>query len=523
MNFPRGAGIPAYISCQRRCTTSRGRVAVVRFEGASQSDLRRYNEERIVRHIIERPWCTQSEISRGVGLTRAAVSKLLGTASSDDQATSIDGKDARELDGASARLRGVLRERRERSSHHYAVIAEAGDVVSVDFGALHVRIRFCDLLGELKGETPLSERDVLNDPNGAMSYVADVINQRCPDRRQVAGIAVGVPFAIQDGKPVTDSPWKWLGLERHVEEHLGWRPQLRIHSDVQLGAVAEMEAARVASESRKLGAETLTLIYVKWSGQVSVAITIDGSLYLGKTGIAGTIGHGPAEAFSAGSVPCEHCKKHCVTSVASIPGILADLRDKEIDGEGNETRAQELLALARKDADVQHRLDFAGTTLGRALGHAVNVLDPDVVVIGGAIKGRDFSLVLGSIREGIAETADAEINRTLDVIGGRETGEAAVKGGVALALRELAVPYLLDNRNDIAERFPSSRPTRSPKLKYDALLDVLVHEHDGITVADAAKHLGVARARALYPAVSRLTHQQRLVKREGKLYPTNRR
>jgi glucokinase len=108
----------------------------------------------------------------------------------------------------------------------------------------------------------------------------------------------------------------------------------------------------------------------------------DGKLRTGRTGSAGAVGHLPAprrERRRCGCGGVDHLEAY-----ASGPAIVTSyLRHA---GMAAPVSLPEVTALARADdAPARLAIDQAGEVLGAVLGGLANVLDPEVVVIGGGV------------------------------------------------------------------------------------------------------------------------------------------
>ena len=122
----------------------------------------------------------------------------------------------------------------------------------------------------------------------------------------------------------------------------------------------------------------------------------DGVLFPGGSGSAGSIGHMPVDAASPRRCSCgkwNHLEAH-----AAGPAIEA--RYAEVTGLS--IRLPEIAARARTGEDpAASVIAEAAAILGRALGGAVNLLDPDVVVISGGVAAIE-DLLAEPIRRALA-------------------------------------------------------------------------------------------------------------------------
>ncbi len=115
-------------------------------------------------------------------------------------------------------------------------------------------------------------------------------------------------------------------------------------------------------------------------------VVIDGQVLTGPTAIAGEWGHNPLpwpEPHELPGPPCYCGKRGCIETWLSGPGLARDHRVVT----GEDVSARELAARARTgDPAACATMARHASRFARALATVINVLDPDVVVIGGGIS-----------------------------------------------------------------------------------------------------------------------------------------
>jgi fructokinase len=122
---------------------------------------------------------------------------------------------------------------------------------------------------------------------------------------------------------------------------------------------------------------------------VGGGIVVRGEVLTGPNAIAGEWGHNPlpwpADDERPG-YPCFCGHSGCIETFLSGPGIERDHRTAS----GERLKAQDITARAESgDPVCQRTMDRYEGRLARALGHAINILDPDVVVLGGGMSNVD--------------------------------------------------------------------------------------------------------------------------------------
>jgi predicted NBD/HSP70 family sugar kinase len=165
--------------------------------------------------------------------------------------------------------------------------------------------------------------------------------------------------------------------------------QVRLDNDAALGALAESTYTHPRKE---------TLLYIKASTGVGAGIVISGRVFRGRRGVAGEIGHITVDREGRF---CLCGGRGCLETVVGGSSLI-----DQAGVLGTKPRSvDELADRARQGNAVCRRvLREAGFRLGRAIGDLCNVLNPDVVVLGGAL-GRAHDLVLAYCQEGLKETA----------------------------------------------------------------------------------------------------------------------
>jgi predicted NBD/HSP70 family sugar kinase len=211
----------------------------------------------------------------------------------------------------------------------------------------------------------------------------------------------------------------WIGLRiaYEMEGRLGLR--VEIENDANCGALAEMTWGA--------GRECSNFTYIKAATGIGAGLVIDGRLLRGASGTAGEIGHTTLDG--AGAL-CYCGNRGCLETVASGPAIL------QLVGQGR----SEALTLPRvielaADGDIRCRraISDAGREIGVAVAGLCNLINPERVIIGGAMS-RAGDLLLGPIRESIRRHAVLAAADRVDVVPAVFVERAELLGSLALAL-----------------------------------------------------------------------------------------
>ena len=171
----------------------------------------------------------------------------------------------------------------------------------------------------------------------------------------------------------------------------------------------------------------------------------DGKLLRGKTGSAMEIGHIPVRENGR---LCGCGRRGCLEALAGRLAISAEVAQSVFRGEAPFLAANGgadlkklksgLLAKAIKagDASVERIVRDAMHLMGRAIGGVVNLLAPDVVVLGGGLVEAMPKIALEEVRRGLKDTAMATFARQVKVATAALGDDATTLGAAALAAED---------------------------------------------------------------------------------------
>ena len=352
----------------------------------SQGALRHLNQERIVEFLLANGPSTQAELARGTGLSTATVSNIV-----------------RDLAG-----RGVVATSPVTSSGRRALevrLMDTGDIaVGVDFGRRHVRIMLSTLGYEVLAEDELA-LPLGYEVAGALQRAAGLLDRMLADghhdRATVLAVGVGIPGPIdrRTGTVLQGAILpEWVGVNiRDLET--AFRFPVVVGNDANLGALAEV------TWGANRGVRNL--VFVKIGSGIGAGLILNGQPYYGSLGVTGELGH--TQVVEHGVI-CRCGNRGCLETVASTTVMIEALGR----GSGEFTTADVLRRGRERDPAVLRVVSDAGTAIGQAIGNVANIINPELILIGGPLVGLGEAL-LGPIRRGIQLNAIPVISETTDV------------------------------------------------------------------------------------------------------------
>ena len=245
-----------------------------------------------------------------------------------------------------------------------------------------------------------------------------------------ASVGVGIPGTIAASTGlVKNANSTWLigrPLGHDVEAALG-RP-VRFANDANCFALSEAVDGA--------GAGRGTVFGVILGTGVGGGIAIDGRILVGTNAIAGEWGHNPLPAPQPDELPGPPCycgRSGCIETFLSGPGLAADHRRH---GGGTMDAAAIAACAAAGDEACRATLDRHAGRLARALAGVINILDPDVIVLGGGLSSLAHLYEEVPRRWGRHVFSDRVVTRLLPPVHGDSSG---VRGAAWLWAPEEAV------------------------------------------------------------------------------------
>ena len=236
----------------------------------------------------------------------------------------------------------------------------------------------------------------------------------------------------------------------------------RLDREVRLANDANCFARSEAADGAGAGAEVVFGVIVGTG--TGAGIVVRGEVLTGPNGIAGEWGHNPlpwpTDAERPG--PACYCGRHgCIERFLSGPGMQADYERAT----GRVRRPTEIVAAADAgDGAARETLARYEQRMARALAGVVNMLDPDVIVLGGGMSNIALALRTRSKPMGTLHLCHGRYRARENPARARASRrcERRPRRGVALARRVTPGEWSAGNRarSERVEALPSTPALR---------------------------------------------------------------
>lgn len=331
-------------------------------------------------------------------------------------------------------------------SHGMTLHKMNNSILSVDIGATKIAAGLVypeGSLGYLK-ESPTNAK------MGGESVITNVINicqtilnEMAQEKNDLFSssdpVSIGVSTAgqvdVSKGNVIyaTDNLPGWTGMEIKQRIESALRIETWVENDINCMAVGE------ANFGAGKGKEHILFIGVGTG--IGGAIIIDGNLYRGWKGSAGEIGHisindkgnlcncgsrGCIETYSSGSAIEKIYKKE-------IPNIVKSTKNKE--NEVIEMTCKDITLLSQSgDEYASIIIKSAGKYLGICLSGLLNLLNPEIVILGGGVLINN-NIYIDAVRKTVIENA-LEPMKDTPIIETELEGHTANLIGAAIVCRQ---------------------------------------------------------------------------------------
>jgi len=243
-------------------------------------------------------------------------------------------------------------------------------------------------------------------------------------RDQVIGVGIAMPGPIQRrsgliGRACTLKPW--VGVNAHTLAQRTLRLPVLVDNDANLAALAEMTwgAARGLAD----------FAYVYTATGIGAGFVLNNALYVGANGTAGEIGHTTIDEHG---LVCECGGRGCLNTLANAAAITKHLWQSH----GDKVSIEDVITLAQTgDAGCRRVLADAGRHIGVAMANMYNLLDPELIVLGGNLAAAG-PILIDPLRESMARRAIHAGEAIPAVVAGELDDSVVVVGAAAAVLRD---------------------------------------------------------------------------------------
>ncbi len=365
---------------------------------------------------------TRAEIGRYTGLSRTAVAARV----------------------SSLQARGLVLERADAASSsgggrppaRLIFNADAGVVLAAAIGRSRTQLGVCNLRGEVLTMANVDQEIGLG-PQELMPDIAKRLEALLGDTgrglHEVLGVGLSIPGTADTTRGCSlDSPimsgWEGIALPPYLRE-LTAAPVL-LDNDANVIVLAERRGQEGHFDD---------MLLIKASTGLGAGIVAGGVLQRGAVGAAGEFGHTKIPA--ADGVACRCGDTGCLEAIAGGWALVRSIQQHD-DSIGH-LRDLVDLALAG-DAEARRLIREAGRHIGEVLAGAVNLLNPQALVIAGDMA-KAYDVLVAGLRETVYGNASTLATRRLQIVPATHGERSGVIGCAAMILDHILSVAAIDS------------------------------------------------------------------------------
>jgi glucokinase len=315
-------------------------------------------------------------------------------------------------------------------------------VIGVDLGGTKIYAGVFDM--SLK---PVGTSRVSTKPQRGPDEVIDRIGRCVKDAvdecdlkfDQVKAVGIGAPGAVdtESGRVIfaPNLGWKDVPLKKNLEKVLG--VPVCVENDANICTIGVHHA--------EFKSKPQDLVGVFIGTGIGGGLILDGHLYSGFNRTAGEIGH---MVIDVDGPKCGCGNNGCFEALASRTAIFKKIHSAIKEGQKtvltemlgpdlNDLRSGDLRkAIRRGDKVVERIIAQAAEYTGIAVGNLINILNPEVLVLGGGIiEALEDEMMATIVKVATAGTLSGTA-KGISIVASKLADEAGITGGAVLARRE---------------------------------------------------------------------------------------
>lgn len=313
-----------------------------------------------------------------------------------------------------------------------------GAIIGVEVGVTGSNVVLTDLLAGVlwRGRLNLPPEEPIDGYLHAAGRLVDqAISQAASRNQRVLGIGISVPGLVDVEAGILRMSPNFRGQEIPITEP--WQARFGVP------VIVENDANAAALGEYFLGAakDTPNFLYLGASSGIGGGIIIDGHIFRGGGGFAGELGHMTMDP--EGDV-CSCGKRGCLETLIGPSAVVTRYRASVAAGSAsplsnnleNVTFADIVQAAELSDLAAHSVLQDVGHYLGLGIANLVNVLNPQLVVLGGAFSVAHEALI-PMIRTTVKLNTLPPMREALSIVPSEHSSQDGLIGAVSLVLEDL--------------------------------------------------------------------------------------
>lgn len=264
-----------------------------------------------------------------------------------------------------------------------------------------------------------------------------IIAEKDIDPHRIFGMGLAMPGLINESTGVNYT------IKNRAYQNIQERLQERFHCLVYVNNDARMQAYGEFVFGKAAGHTNAMVI--NWNWGLGLGMILDGKLYNGSTGFSGELSH---TKFVEDGDLCICGKRGCLETVTSVSvllrlakeaiteGVVSQLT-REFKDKCDDLSVNDIIKAAKGgDEFCIKLLNNAGLALGKALSNTIQLLNPDIIVLGGIVSEAN-QYVLTPIQQSINQYCLEQILGNTKIVVSKKWEHSGLLGLTAMLYQKL--------------------------------------------------------------------------------------
>lgn len=380
--------------------------------------------KRIIAYYLNNSTSTIPELSKELNLSVPTIAKVIAEMCEDGYIVNC----------------GKMDTGKGRSPVIYGLAPDSGYFVGVDLMSNGLNLGLMNFKGELVKldmDVPYQYRNSQEGLDELCGHVTDFIEQLDIAKERILNVGVNIPGRVNPEMGHSFSRFNFE--ERPLVDLMAERIGCRVYIDNDTRAMTYGEMSKGVVKGEK------DVIFVNLSWGIGCGLILNGELYTGKSGFSGEFGHFPS--FD-NELLCHCGKRGCLETEISGMALHRNLLQSVKEGrqtllaeqimkdEASLTLDDIIEATLKEDLLCIELVEDIGQKLGRYLAGLINLLNPEMVIIGGSLA-RTGDSVLQPVKSAVRKYSLNMVNRDSAIVLSKLQGKAGVTGACLLARKSL--------------------------------------------------------------------------------------
>lgn len=272
-----------------------------------------------------------------------------------------------------------------RPASMYGLVADSCYFLGVDIRNYYINIGLLDFkknLVKLNMKIPLQLENTVECFKSIIAQIKNFIKETGIPKNRILSLCVNLGGRINSNRGISYSYFNFNEnpLSATIQKETGLITF--IENDSRAMAYGEFHKGNVKNEKN--------VLFLNLDYGIGLGVLIDGKVYYGKSGFSGEIGHIP---IFDNEILCHCGKKGCFETEASGRALLKLFNEKLAQGIKSSVNAKKdirlndiILAAKNEDMLSIDLLAEIGEKIGRAVAILINILNAEMVILGGTLS-----------------------------------------------------------------------------------------------------------------------------------------